>query len=101
MVSDATIVLKDPRNRVENRIEKLNVKAIATAGNGPMTSAGPAGVGYGNVGHGYEKACNSQPPSVHRSIHASSGYFSHENLSKQSIANWHRGICSDITIETT
>ena len=32
MVSDATIVLKDPRNRVENRIESVNVKVIATPG---------------------------------------------------------------------
>lgn len=30
--ADATIVFKDPRNRVESRIEKLNVKAIATPG---------------------------------------------------------------------
>lgn len=32
VVSDATIIFKDARNRVENRIEKLNVKAIATPG---------------------------------------------------------------------
>lgn len=32
VVSNATIVFKDPRNRVENRIESLNVKAIATPG---------------------------------------------------------------------
>jgi AsmA protein len=32
VVSDATIIFKDPRNRVENRIEKLNVKAIASPG---------------------------------------------------------------------
>jgi AsmA protein len=32
VVSDATIVFKDPRRRVENRIEKLNVKALASPG---------------------------------------------------------------------
>ncbi len=32
VVSDATIVFKDPRYRVENRIEKLNVKALASPG---------------------------------------------------------------------
>jgi AsmA protein len=32
VVSNATIVFKDPRNRVESRIEKVNVKAIATPG---------------------------------------------------------------------
>jgi AsmA protein len=32
VVSDATIVFKDPRHRVENRIEKLNVKALASPG---------------------------------------------------------------------
>jgi AsmA protein len=32
VVSDATVVFKDPRNRVENRVEKVNVKAIATPG---------------------------------------------------------------------
>lgn len=32
VVSDATIVFKDPRNRVENRLEKINVKALASPG---------------------------------------------------------------------
>jgi len=32
VVSDATIVFKDPRRRVENRIEKLNVEALASPG---------------------------------------------------------------------
>lgn len=32
VVSDATIVFKDTRHRVENRIEKLNVKALASPG---------------------------------------------------------------------
>ena len=32
LVDDATIVLKDPRNRVENRIEKLNIEALISPG---------------------------------------------------------------------
>jgi AsmA protein len=32
VISDATILFKDPRNRVEQKLEKLNVKAIATPG---------------------------------------------------------------------
>jgi AsmA protein len=32
VVNDATIVLKDPRNRVENRIEKLNIEALIFPG---------------------------------------------------------------------
>jgi AsmA protein len=32
VVSDATVIFKDPRRGVENKIEKINVKAIATPG---------------------------------------------------------------------
>jgi AsmA protein len=32
VVTDATVVFKDPRNRVENRLEKINVKALASPG---------------------------------------------------------------------
>lgn len=40
VVSDATFVFKDPRNRVENRIEKVNVKAIAMPGRKLDVTAG-------------------------------------------------------------
>jgi len=76
-------------------------KAIAMVGNGLMTSAGRAGVGYGNVGHGYEAACNSLPQNVRRAVCGSCRYILREKRLKQSIANWHRGICSAITIQTT